>query len=63
MRAIDLDPSCLEPPLNVYDTSGPYTDPAATIDIGAGLPQLRRQWIEARGDVESYDARSLAARG
>ena len=59
MRAIDLDPSCLEPPLNVYDTSGPYTDPAATIDIGAGLPQLRRQWIEARGDVESYDARSL----
>ena len=59
MRAIDLDPSCGEPPLNVYDTSGPYTDPAATIDIGAGLPQLRRGWIEARGDVESYDARHV----
>ncbi len=57
MRAIDLDPSCGEPPLNVYDTSGPYTDPNARIDIMAGLPQLRRDWIMARGDVESYDAR------
>ena len=59
MRAIDLDPSCSEPPLNVYDTSGPYTDPNARIDIMAGLPQLRRGWIEARGDVESYDAREI----
>ncbi len=59
MRAIDLDPGCGEPPLNVYDTSGPYTDPTARIDIQTGLPQLRRQWIEARGDVESYDAREL----
>ncbi len=59
MRAIDLDPSCGEPPLNVYDTSGPYTDPTAQIDIMAGLPQLRRDWIMARGDVESYDAREL----
>ncbi|MBD8679763.1 phosphomethylpyrimidine synthase ThiC [Sphingomonas sp. CFBP 13720] len=59
MRAIDLDPSCGEPPLNVYDPSGPYTDPAARIDIMAGLPQLRRDWIVARGDVESYDARQL----
>ena len=57
MRAIDLDPSCIEPPLNVYDTSGPYTDPAVHIDIMAGLPALRRDWIMARGDVESYDAR------
>ncbi len=59
MREIVLDPSCSEPPLRVYDTSGPYTDPRATIDINAGLPQLRRQWIEARGDVESYDARAV----
>ena len=59
MRAIDLDPSCIEPPLNVYDTSGPYTDPAVHIDIMAGLPALRRDWIMARGDVESYDARDL----
>jgi len=59
MRAIDVDPSCGEPPLNVYDTSGPYTDPEAWIDIMAGLPQRRRAWIEARGDVESYDAREI----
>ena len=59
MREIILDPSCTEPPLRVYDTSGPYTDPKATIDIAAGLPPLRRTWIEARGDVESYGAREL----
>ena len=59
MRAIDLDPSSGEPPLNVYDTSGPYTDPQAHIDIMAGLPQLRRAWIEGRGDVEGYDARAV----
>ncbi|WBH15621.1 phosphomethylpyrimidine synthase ThiC [Sphingomonas radiodurans] len=59
MRAIDLEPSCGEPPLNVYDTSGPYTDPNAHIDIMTGLPQLRRDWIMARGDVEAYDAREL----
>jgi phosphomethylpyrimidine synthase len=59
MREIHLDPSCDEPPLRVYDTSGPYTDPNARIDIQAGLPNLRREWIEARGDVESYDARHL----
>ena len=59
MREIHLDPSSGEPPLRVYDPSGPYTDAAANIDIMAGLPQLRRPWIEARGDVESYDAREL----
>ncbi|MDR6789039.1 phosphomethylpyrimidine synthase [Sphingomonas sp. BE138] len=59
MRAIDLDPSCGEPPLNVYDTSGPYTDPTARIDIMAGLAPRRRDWIMARGDVEAYDAREI----
>ncbi|MBB3912102.1 phosphomethylpyrimidine synthase ThiC [Sphingomonas desiccabilis] len=59
MREIDLDPNSGEPPLRVYDTSGPYTDPAAEIDISGGLPQLRRAWIEARGDVEAYDAREI----
>ncbi len=59
MRAIDLEASSGEPPLNVYDTSGPYSDPAAHIDIMAGLPQLRRDWIMARGDVEAYDAREI----
>ncbi|HVI98247.1 MAG TPA: phosphomethylpyrimidine synthase ThiC [Sphingomonas sp.] len=59
MREIDLEPSSGEEPLRVYDTSGPYTDPDARIDIMAGLPALRRPWIEARGDVESYDARAV----
>ena len=40
------------PPVTVYDTSGPYTDPEARIDLYAGLPPLRRAWIEGRGDVE-----------
>ncbi|MBY0283324.1 MAG: phosphomethylpyrimidine synthase ThiC [Sphingomonas sp.] len=57
MREIMLEPSCGEPPLRVYDTSGPYTDPDARIDISAGLPNLRRDWILGRGDVESYDGR------
>ena len=59
MREVDLEPSSGEPPLRVYDPSGPYTDPAARIDIMAGLPQRRRDWILARGDVEGYDARAL----
>src|SRR5258706_16243678 len=40
------------PPLYVYDCSGPYTDPAATIDIRSGLAPLREPWICARGDCE-----------
>src|SRR6187399_2451521 len=59
MREIDLEPSSGEPPVRVYDTSGPYTDPAATIDIAAGLPALRREWQLARGDVEEYAPRDV----
>ncbi|CAO1660668.1 phosphomethylpyrimidine synthase ThiC [Halomonas sp. NYA30] len=40
------------PPLLVYDTSGPYTDPDAQIDLRRGLPELRRAWIDAREDTE-----------
>ncbi|WEN41187.1 Phosphomethylpyrimidine synthase [Thauera sp. GDN1] len=40
------------PPIFVYDCSGPYTDPAAKIDIRSGLPALRQRWIEERGDTE-----------
>ncbi len=46
-----------EAPLRVYDTSGPYTDPAHPADIAAGLPALRAGWIAARGDVEAYAGR------
>ena len=52
MREIDLEPGSGDPPLRVYDCSGPYTDPAAKIDIMAGLAELRRDWIRGRGDVE-----------
>src|SRR5262245_56672586 len=50
-----------EQPLAVYDTSGPYTDPQAKIDIEAGLPALRSAWIEARGDTELYEGREVKA--
>jgi phosphomethylpyrimidine synthase len=57
MREIGLEGD--EQPVRVYDTSGPYTDPDAHIDILAGLPALRSDWITARGDVEAYDGREL----
>jgi len=59
MREIQLHPSSGEPPLKVYDTSGPYTDPAVTIDIAAGLPRARAGWIAARGDIEAYPGRRV----
>ncbi|ACJ01311.1 phosphomethylpyrimidine synthase ThiC [Rhodospirillum centenum] len=59
LREIDLTEGSGEPPVRVYDTSGPYTDPAHATDIRAGLPALRRAWIEARGDVETYDGRAV----
>src|SRR5439155_24347709 len=60
MREIRLTPtksfktSAIEQnaPLLAYDTSGPYTDPDATLDIRRGLHPLRLAWIMARGDVE-----------
>jgi phosphomethylpyrimidine synthase len=45
----------------VYDTSGPYTDPQASIDVRRGLPALRADWIAARGDTEAYAGRSRVA--
>ena len=59
MREISLHETADEPPLVVYDTSGPYTDPRITIDIEAGLPRHREAWIRARGDVEEYDGRDI----
>src|SRR3954463_2345154 len=56
MRAVDLEPSSGEPAVTLYDTSGPYTDPDARIDIMAGLPELRRDSIRGRGDVEAGPA-------
>ncbi len=46
------------PPFRLYDTSGPYSDPEASIDLARGLPPIRRPWILERGDVEEYDGRA-----
>ncbi len=48
------------PPLTVYDTSGPYTDPEVEIDIRKGLPDIRSGWIEERGDTELLDGPTSA---
>ncbi len=59
MREVALDPSAKEPPVRIYDASGPYTDDSTLIDIAAGLPALRTPWVEARGDVERYPGRQV----
>ena len=58
MREITLtDPN--EPPVPVYDTSGPYTDGSTKIDLEKGLPRLREAWILERGGVERYEGRAV----
>jgi phosphomethylpyrimidine synthase len=59
LREITLDPSSGEPPLPVYDPSGPYTDPEAVIDVERGLPRARTEWVRERGGVEDYDGRAI----
>src|SRR3979409_1625537 len=53
IREISLHPTAAEPPLLVYDSSGPYTDAAAEMDIACGAPRLRAPWIAARNDTKS----------
>jgi phosphomethylpyrimidine synthase len=48
------------PPIFVYDTSGPYTEPECSIDIRRGLPALRGGWIEQRADTETLDGPTSA---
>lgn len=65
MREISLNDTVLKfnpsapkesnPPVTVYDTSGPYTDPNVDIDVRKGLPKLREQWIVDRNDVEEME--------
>ncbi len=47
--------------VSVYDTSGPYTDPTAEIDVRRGLASVRGAWIEGRGDTERYEGRERQA--
>lgn len=63
MREIILGPTRLPNgkteenlPVILYDTSGPYTDPAINIDLKKGLPRIREEWILSRGDVERLDS-------
>src|SRR5271166_1772604 len=57
-REIALHESSGEPPFRVYDTSGPYSDEAAKIDVNHGLPRLREPWVKARA-VEQYAGREV----
>ncbi|TGD79677.1 phosphomethylpyrimidine synthase ThiC [Hymenobacter wooponensis] len=52
------NPTEQNPPVTVYDTSGPYTDPNIEIDLKKGLPRLREEWILERGDVEELPGTS-----
>src|ERR1700749_1050788 len=52
MREIELEDTAKEPPVRVYDTSGPYSDPSVETNIAKGLSELRRGWVMSRGDVE-----------
>ena len=51
-REVAVHPSANEPPVTLYDPSGPYTDPSVDIDINRGLPRTREPWVVSRGDVE-----------
>ncbi|HEX2652846.1 MAG TPA: phosphomethylpyrimidine synthase ThiC, partial [Xanthobacteraceae bacterium] len=59
LREIPLSEGSGEEPIPVYDTSGPYTDPAVKIEVTAGLSRLREPWIRARGGVEVYEGRAI----
>jgi phosphomethylpyrimidine synthase len=65
MREIQLSPTTgsfgeeENPPVRVYDTSGPYTDSNYAVDIRKGLNPSRRKWVVERGDVEEYEGREI----
>jgi phosphomethylpyrimidine synthase len=48
-----------EPSFNVYDSSGPYTDDSASIDVQKGLPRTRADWVMERGGIEVYEGREI----
>src|SRR3954453_6678052 len=59
LREIILSEGAGEPNLPVYDTSGPYTDPAVTIDVNAGLGRPPIEWVKEGGGVEEYQGRDI----
>ena len=64
MREISQDPTSASmgaeenPPIYVYDTSGPFTDPTVHIDLLKGMPDVRSGWIAERDDTEQLDGPS-----
>ena len=59
LREVALDASSGEPPLPLYDPTGPYTDPAVAIDVEAGLSRARAEWVKERGGIEEYEGRPI----
>ena len=59
LREIVLTEGSGEPPVPVYDPSGPYTDPDVTIDVARGLARTRIDWVKERGGVEPYQGRDV----
>jgi phosphomethylpyrimidine synthase len=59
VRDIVLTEAAAEPPIPVYDTTGPYTDPDVTIDVEQGLARTRVAWVRERGGVEDYEGRPI----
>jgi phosphomethylpyrimidine synthase len=59
MRIIDLPHDARQQTLVLYDASGPYTDPAARIELARGLAPRRLGWIAARGDTEVHQPRPI----
>ncbi len=58
-RHVPLTEAAGEAPIPLYDTSGPYTDPDATIDVERGLDRTRIDWVRERGGVEPYQGRDI----
>lgn len=59
LRQISVHPTAGEPPVTVYDASGPYTDANAAIDIAKGLPRIRASWLAGHADLAAYDGRHV----
>ena len=59
LREIVLSKERDEPPLPVYDTTGPYTDNDVAIDVEKGLKRARIEWVKERGGVEEYEGRPI----
>ena len=68
-RQVSLTPTAgrfgqeANPPINLYDTSGPYTHDGAELDVRKGLPALRKDWILERNDVEEVSTPHFSANG